>query len=249
MFKFSDLAIETVVANSSETMEPRNHFNGASPKSHKSRGNFLRVALTIIATLFVIASFAQDEIKADSLINAVDSCKKEVVQQCHKDADIVDVAPKCKSQAKQPQKSNNRVVGLIWLFITFVYIPLMCAVYLLARRYGRNEYVWVLGSLFLNPVICIVILWCCNETEKKRKERIIEEELLREWSRKGDLPTASNILKDEIIPDNSQVVELKTGKQYKVIEVDNVRRIIFCFSDVSMTKKAFFENEIWLIRK
>ena len=53
MFKFSDLTIETAVANRSEAMEARDHFkNGASPKSHKSRGNFLIVITALVAIIF-----------------------------------------------------------------------------------------------------------------------------------------------------------------------------------------------------
>jgi hypothetical protein len=42
-------------------METGNHLkNGASPKSHTSKGNLLRITLTVTATLLALTSFAND---------------------------------------------------------------------------------------------------------------------------------------------------------------------------------------------
>ena len=59
----------------------------------------------------------------------------------------------------------------------------MVGVYNLAKRYGENATEWTLGSLFLSPMTCIIILWCKGETKEKWEERIVEEEMLRKQVR------------------------------------------------------------------
>jgi hypothetical protein len=60
MLQNSNLTIGTAAANLSGAMEADTiSKNGRSSKSHTSRRNFLRIALTITAILFVFASFAQ----------------------------------------------------------------------------------------------------------------------------------------------------------------------------------------------
>jgi len=61
MLQNSNLTIGTAVANQCGAMEADTiSKNGRSLKSHTSRGNFLKIVLTITATLFVFTSFAQD---------------------------------------------------------------------------------------------------------------------------------------------------------------------------------------------
>ena len=53
MLQFSDLTIETAVANQSEAMETRDHFkNGASSKSQMSRRNFHLFFTVLVAIMF-----------------------------------------------------------------------------------------------------------------------------------------------------------------------------------------------------
>jgi len=71
-------------------------------------------------------------------------------------------------------------------WIAFVaYIPLMFGVYYLAERNGREAVGWTVGSLFLSPIVCIIVLWCIGETNEKWKERITNEELLRKRIRES----------------------------------------------------------------
>jgi len=57
MLQFSDLTIETAVANRSEAMDARDHFkNGASSKSHTSRGSFLLVFTVLLMVTFSIVA-------------------------------------------------------------------------------------------------------------------------------------------------------------------------------------------------
>ena len=67
-----------------------------------------------------------------------------------------------------------------WIgIVVIVYIPLMYGVYKLAERYGKNAIGWTFGSLFLSPIVCIIMLWCVGESKEKWEERIVEEEMLR----------------------------------------------------------------------
>ena len=75
-------------------------------------------------------------------------------------------------------------MGLI-LGIILVCIPLMFGVYYIAERNGRDAVVWLLLSLFISPIVCIIILLCLSETEEKRERRIVDEELLRQRVREG----------------------------------------------------------------
>ena len=65
------------------------------------------------------------------------------------------------------------------VIVVIVYIPLMFGVYHLAERYGREAGSWTLVSLFISPIVCIILLLCIGETKAKWEERIVEEELLR----------------------------------------------------------------------
>ena len=75
------------------------------------------------------------------------------------------------------------LIGII--VIVFVYIPLMFAVGGLAKRYGRDGMPWVLGSLFLSPIVCIIMLWCFGETSVERDTRIGRDEEIRKRVRGG----------------------------------------------------------------
>jgi len=72
-----------------------------------------------------------------------------------------------------------------WLILVVAYLPPMFGVYYLAERSGRDATGWTIGSLFLSPFVCIVILWCLGETPDKWKERITNEELLRKRIRES----------------------------------------------------------------
>ena len=69
-----------------------------------------------------------------------------------------------------------------WIIVVvLVYIPLMIGLHRLAVRYGRsNEAVgWLIVSLFVSPILMIVVVWCIGETEEKREERLVADELLK----------------------------------------------------------------------
>ena len=46
----------------------------------------------------------------------------------------------------------------ILVLVVLVYIPLMYGVYYLAERYGYYANRWVYLSLFVSPIICLIIL-------------------------------------------------------------------------------------------
>ena len=75
--------------------------------------------------------------------------------------------------------------GLIIAVILLFYIPAMFGVYYLAERYGRNAVGWTIGSLFLSPILSVIILWCRGKTYEKWEEKIIDEEMLRKRIRES----------------------------------------------------------------
>ena len=49
-------------------------------------------------------------------------------------------------------------------------------VYEMACRNGRSTFYWIFFSLFLTPLISIILLSCIGETEEKRRERLLKDE-------------------------------------------------------------------------
>lgn len=70
---------------------------------------------------------------------------------------------------------------LIYLFINML-IALIPAV--MARSRGRSQFGWFLFSVLISPIISIIILLCLGDTEKRRIEKISEEEEIRAKIRK-----------------------------------------------------------------
>ena len=77
--------------------------------------------------------------------------------------------------------------GDILLWALIVYTPFMIAVYFLAKRYGRPTVNWLIISLFISPVVCLIILLSLGESDEKKRERIREEELYRKSIREGTI--------------------------------------------------------------
>lgn len=66
------------------------------------------------------------------------------------------------------------------IFIILILLLLLSfAVGKMASRRGRSVLFWFILSLFVSPLICMLILYLMEETDSKRRERIIEEERLR----------------------------------------------------------------------
>ena len=62
-----------------------------------------------------------------------------------------------------------------------IYIPLLVLVFRMARRRGRNEALWVaISAVFISPVIGAIVLLVLGETDERKKEKIIQEEELRQ---------------------------------------------------------------------
>ena len=72
----------------------------------------------------------------------------------------------------------------------------MFGVYKLAERYGKEAGSWTLISLFITPMVCIILLWCIGETKEKLKERIASEEVYRMTAREGIICTNCQSIND-----------------------------------------------------
>lgn len=54
----------------------------------------------------------------------------------------------------------------------------------MARSRGRSQFGWFIFSIFFSSIISIIILLCLGDTDKRRMEKICEEEEIREAIRK-----------------------------------------------------------------
>ena len=68
------------------------------------------------------------------------------------------------------------VLALIFLFFV---------VYKVAGNKGYNATIWTIVSIFVSPVVCLLALHCLGETNEKRDERIVIDEVLRKQVRDG----------------------------------------------------------------
>ena len=69
------------------------------------------------------------------------------------------------------------------LFVLFVMLVVVAGI--LASKRGRNVFGWVVLSIFLSPVLGIILLLVLGPSEEKKMERIIWEEKLRKQIRGG----------------------------------------------------------------
>lgn len=63
---------------------------------------------------------------------------------------------------------------VIILFLLFALIP-----GIIASKKGRSFIGWYIFSILLSPLIGLIVILCLGESDEKRKERIIEEEKIR----------------------------------------------------------------------
>lgn len=67
------------------------------------------------------------------------------------------------------------VVLAVIAFIA-LYVGLICVVGDKAGSLGRSVFYWVVLSLLISPIIALPLLHCAGETDKRRLQRIGEEE-------------------------------------------------------------------------
>ena len=54
-----------------------------------------------------------------------------------------------------------------------------CQTYETAKSRGRNAGWWTFIAIFVTPLICLAFISVLGETEEKREERLVAEELLK----------------------------------------------------------------------
>ena len=89
-------------------------------------------------------------------------------------------------------KSSLLTLLIIILVITLIlvlYIQLCRIPAKMAKNKGRSFNGWFWFSFLTSPFLGIIIVACLSETEKKRLQRIIEEEEIRQKIAKGDINT------------------------------------------------------------
>ncbi|MBD8390373.1 hypothetical protein [Dysgonomonas sp. BGC7] len=74
------------------------------------------------------------------------------------------------------------VLLFLSVLVIVVIIVLLVFVSEMAITKGRSTIGWIILSLLLSPILCIVLLACLGETEEKRRERILkDQDYLRVW--------------------------------------------------------------------
>jgi|GEM_PF-1673493 len=88
------------------------------------------------------------------------------------------------------QKNFMESYGLVFILfllivITFLIVLLIIPVKMANRR-GRSGILWFLFSLIISPFLSMLFLFLLGETDEKREERIIQEEILRNQYRNSN---------------------------------------------------------------
>lgn len=65
-------------------------------------------------------------------------------------------------------------MGILLLLLLLALIPGF-----IASKKGRSFIGWYIFSILLSPLIGLIVVLCLGESDEKRKERIIEEEKIR----------------------------------------------------------------------
>lgn len=77
------------------------------------------------------------------------------------------------------QTEFNSIGFLAVILIIAVFVNalvLLYYVYEMACKNGRSSFYWVTFSLCLTPIVSIILLSCIEETEEKRRERLLKDE-------------------------------------------------------------------------
>jgi len=82
------------------------------------------------------------------------------------------------------------VIAIVILVILSIVIPVK-----MAKKRGRSGFGWFVFCLFFSPFLAILLLAVLGETDEKRRERIIEEEKLRNQYREPAINNSTNEIK------------------------------------------------------
>lgn len=82
-------------------------------------------------------------------------------------------------------------IAVIALLILLIAIPVK-----MASKRGRSGFGWFIFCLFFSPFLAMLLLAVLGETDKKRRERIIEEEKLRNQYREPAVKNSTHEIKD-----------------------------------------------------
>ena len=89
-----------------------------------------------------------------------------------------------------PFEFNLSALAFLVFALLFIvnYVILFYYVYEMANTRGRSMFYWILCSFLITPLISIILLKCIGETDEKRKQRIIQEEELKQLVRNHFAP-------------------------------------------------------------
>lgn len=93
------------------------------------------------------------------------------------------------------------IIGAIILLVILYFLIFPLLIGKAAKRHGRSSAFWFLVALLISPLLAILILLLLGDTDAKRREKIINEELLRNSLRSSPNPQPSSV-------DNQQLQQL-----------------------------------------
>ncbi|MDF9831786.1 hypothetical protein [Parabacteroides sp. PF5-6] len=67
---------------------------------------------------------------------------------------------------------------IIFIFLITIVFTFVTAS--MARKKGRSGLGWFLVACFITPYLSMIILACLGDTEKRRRERMLEDERIRQ---------------------------------------------------------------------
>ena len=69
------------------------------------------------------------------------------------------------------------IIGIFFLFFTIIFTFVTGN---MARKKGRSWFGWFIVAFFISPYLAMILLACLGDTDKKRREKLLEAEEIRQ---------------------------------------------------------------------
>ena len=74
------------------------------------------------------------------------------------------------------------IIGIFFLFFTIIFTFVTGN---MARKKGRSWFGWFIVAFFISPYLAMILLACLGDTDKKRREKLLEAEEIRQQVTNG----------------------------------------------------------------
>ena len=69
------------------------------------------------------------------------------------------------------------VIGVLFFLFTVIFTFVTAS---LASKKGRSGFGWFIIACFISPYLSMILLACLGDTDKKRREKLLEDEEFRQ---------------------------------------------------------------------